>query len=202
MKTRSPAIAGLALAATLTLTGCASSAPEPGNAAHSNHGATAPAAAFNDADVMFATMMIPHHEQAIEMSDIMLNKDGVDPQVTELAREIKDAQGPEITLQQGWLKAWGADAASMSGMDHGSMGHGEMAGMLTDEQLANLEAADGRTASKLFLEQMIAHHEGAVAMAQTEVADGKNADATALAQKIIDAQNGEISRMKSILPRL
>lgn len=202
MTTRTPALTALALAAALTLAGCTSAAPEPENTSHSDHGTNAPAAEFNDADVMFATMMIPHHEQAIEMSDIMLSKDGVDPQVAELAQEIKDAQGPEIELQQGWLQEWGADDASMGGMDHGDMDHGDMSemdGMLSEEELTELQAADGPTASKLFLEQMIAHHEGAVEMAETEVAEGKNADATALAQEIIDAQNSEIDRMKTML---
>lgn len=201
MKNRIPAIAGLAVAASLALAGCTATAPEPADTSdhggsHGSSSTSTPAAEFNDADVMFASMMIPHHEQAIEMSDIMLNKEGVDPQVAELAQEIKDAQGPEIELQQGWLKEWGADD-SMDGMDHGGMD-----GMLSEEELSELEAADGPAASKLFLEQMIAHHEGAVEMAETEVAEGKNPDALALAQEIIDAQNAEIDRMKSLLETL
>lgn len=198
MKNRIPAIAGLAVAASLALAGCTATAPEPADTSdhggsHGSSNTSTPAAEFNDADVMFASMMIPHHEQAIEMSDIMLNKEGVEPQVAELAQEIKDAQGPEIELQQAWLKEWGADD-SMDGMDHGGMD-----GMLSEEELSELEAADGPAASKLFLEQMIAHHEGAVEMAETEVAEGKNPDALALAQEIIDAQNAEIDRMKSLL---
>jgi uncharacterized protein (DUF305 family) len=199
MKTRIPALAGLALAATLTLAGCTSTAPEPGDASAPGSTLSASASAFNDADVMFATMMIPHHEQAIEMSDIILTKDGVDPEVLELAQEIKDAQGPEIELQQGWLDSWGA-SASMHGMDHGGMGG--MDGMLSPEELAELTTADGPTASRMFLEQMIAHHEGAVEMAEAEITDGLNGEATALAQDIITAQNDEIDRMRDMLARL
>ncbi|TDT31038.1 DUF305 domain-containing protein [Naumannella halotolerans] len=199
MKTRIPALAGLALAATLALAGCTSTTPEPGDESAPESTLSSNAAEFNDADVMFATMMIPHHEQAIEMSDIILTKDGVDPEVLELAQEIKDAQGPEIKLQQGWLESWGA-SASMHGMDHSGMGG--MDGMLSPEELAELGAADGPTASRMFLEQMIAHHEGAVEMAEVEVTDGLNGEATALAQDIITAQNDEIDRMRDMLARL
>ncbi|WP_234714477.1 DUF305 domain-containing protein, partial [Mycobacterium tuberculosis] len=58
---------------------------------------------------MFVTMMIPHHEQAIEMSDILLAKDGADPRVVELAEQIKAAQGPEIDKMLGWLEDWGVE---------------------------------------------------------------------------------------------
>lgn len=87
--------------------------------------------------MMFAHMMIPHHQQAIEMSDIILAKQGIDPRVVDLAKQIKAAQGPEIETMQGWMKQWGmnmGDMPSMSGMPgHGSMGdmpgHGGMGDM-------------------------------------------------------------------------
>jgi len=156
----------------------------------------------NDADVMFVQMMIPHHAQAIEMSDTVLAKDGVDERVVELAQRIKDAQQPEIDQMTGWLEDWGAEVpdtsmGSMEGMDHGGMG-----GMMPEEDMQALEDADGATASRLFLEQMVQHHTGAIEMAQTEVADGQDPVAVELAQKIAADQQAEITEMQDILASL
>ncbi|MFD6816529.1 DUF305 domain-containing protein [Microbacterium sp. NPDC060132] len=189
--------AALVIAGSLALAGCASSEPA-GPADHSgmDHSPSdAPAAGANDADAMFASMMIVHHQQAVEMSDIVLAKDGVDPRVVDLAERITAAQGPEIEQLQGWLDDWGVDAADAGAMDHGD-------GMMSDDDLAALEAATGPEASRLFLEQMIVHHEGAVEMAEVQLADGENADAVALAQDIVDAQTAEIAEMKDILASL
>ena len=155
---------------------------------------------FNSADVMFAQMMVPHHVQAVEMSDVILTKDGIDPRVITLAQEIKAAQQPEIDALNGMLETWGIPAAPMDSMD---MGHGgQMDGMMTEEDMAALDATTGTEASRLFLEQMIVHHEGAIEMAQMEVASGINPDAVAMAQTIIDAQNVEIETMREILQSL
>ena len=81
---------------------------------------------FNDADVMFAQMMIPHHQQAVEMSDLILDKSGIDPEVKALAEQIKGAQQPEIDTMNGWLKAWDATMPDHGGMDHGSDNGGMM----------------------------------------------------------------------------
>ena len=161
----------------------------------------------NEADVMFAQMMIPHHTQAVEMSEIALGKDGVDERVLELAQRIKDEQAPEIEQLTGWLEAWGAEVPDMSmgsmggmeGMDHGGS---SMSGMMSEEDMKVLEDADGPTASGLFLEQMIEHHTGAIEMAQTELNDGQNPQALELAQTIIDAQQAEISEMEDLLADL
>lgn len=152
------------------------------------------AADHNGADTMFAQMMIPHHEQAVVMSDMMLAKDGLDPRVQELAAKIKTAQGPEIEKMDNWLAAWG-EPREMSG-------HHAMDGMLSDEDLAQLDSATGDEAAKLFLSQMIEHHEGAVEMAEDEVADGSNPDAVKLAQDIVADQNAEIAEMKDLLQAL
>ena len=155
---------------------------------------------FNTADVMFAQMMVPHHVQAVEMSDVILTKDGIDPRVITLAQEIKAAQQPEIDALNGMLETWGIPAAPMDSMD---MGHGgQMDGMMTEEDMAALDATTGTEASRLFLEQMIVHHDGAIEMAQMEVASGINPDAVAMAQTIIDAQNVEIETMREILQSL
>jgi len=143
-------------------------------------------------------MMIVHHEQAIEMSDIIIAKDGVDPAVTQLALRIKEAQGPEIDRMNDWLEAWGASGSDMGGMDHGD----SMGGMMSEEDMAALEAADGPTASSLFLEQMIEHHEGAVEMAEEQVENGQNGEAVELAQQIIEAQRAEIQEMQEMQKNL
>lgn len=197
MKNRTTALAALALAGTLALAGCSGAEPA-GPADHSgmdHSSADAPLAGANEADVMFASMMIVHHEQAVEMSDIVLAKESVDPRVADLAERITAAQGPEIEQLQGWLEEWGAEPGDPGAMDHGD-------GMMSDDDLAALEAAAGPEASRLFLEQMIVHHEGAVEMAEAQIADGENADAVALAQDIVDAQTAEIAEMTDILATL
>lgn len=163
-----------------------------------NHGGTAqpsasvPAgASFNDTDVKFTQMMIPHHEQAVEMSEMLLAKDGVDEQVRDLATRIKDAQQPEIDQMKEMLSEWGQDDSGMGGMDGG--------GVLSDEEMTALESATGADAARLFLEGMTAHHEGAIEMAEAEVSDGENAEAKELAETIIAAQTDEIAVMKEML---
>jgi len=150
--------------------------------------------AHNDADIAFAQGMLPHHEQAIVMSDIMLEKSDIPANVTAMAKQIKDAQGPEITTLTGWLKEW--NAPTDAPMDH------EMDGMMSEDDLNKLRAATGTEAAKLFLTQMIEHHEGAVDMAEDEIEDGKNADAVAMAKSIVESQQKEIDEMRTMLKGL
>jgi uncharacterized protein (DUF305 family) len=194
MRTRTIAIAAGALAAVLALAGCSSSGTMPGmDMGDESPSSSQAESAFNDADVAFTMNMIAHHQQAIEMADTVLAKDGVDERVLELAAGIKDAQAPEIETMTAWLEAWG-QSADMGGMNHG--------GMMTDDDMAALEAATGPEASALFLEQMTVHHQGAIDMAESEVADGKNPDATALAATIISDQTAEIETMQELLATL
>ena len=148
------------------------------------------------ADAMFAQMMIPHHEQAVEMSTLAETR-ASSPEIKELAAEIKAAQQPEIDQMTAWLEEWGMPV--MSGMDamgeHG--GHG-MSGMLTDDQLAELEAASGPEFDRLFAEFMILHHEGAIDMAE-DVADSKDPRVAALAAAIITTQAEEIAQLQAFL---
>ena len=158
------------------------------------------AGTFNDADTTFATGMVPHHMQAVTMADMILKKDDIDPAVIDLAKKIKAAQGPEITTMNSWLTAWGNPIGmptSMPGMD---MDTGM--GMMSDADMAALDAATGVTASKLFLTEMIQHHQGAIDMANIEVASGKNRDALLLAKNIIASQTAEIQTMKDLLGTL
>ena len=196
-------LAAIALLATtgLTLTACGED-PD-GNATSSSSSDSA--ATFNDSDVTFAQQMIPHHEQAIEMAQMAQGR-AKSGDVIELAADIEAAQGPEIDTLQGWLEAWGEDVPSggMGGMDHGDMGDGSggsMAGMMDEEEMNDLMASSGIEWDRMFLEMMIEHHEGAVEMAQVEVDEGKNADAVAMARKIINDQQAEISEMRRLLER-
>ena len=200
--TRAAMLATGALLGALTLAACSND--DPGDMEGMDHGTdqsstSAEAAAdFNDADVMFAQMMLPHHEQAIEMSDIVLAHEYVSPEVADLAQQIKDAQQPEIDTLTGWLTEWGADPAEE--MDHGDMSTDS--GMMSEEDLAQLASAEGPEVNRLFLEQMIMHHEGAIAMAQDQVDNGQNPDAVAMAEDIIATQEAEIATMGSILGTL
>lgn len=192
-------LSAAAVVLVFALAGCARAA-NPGSALDGmNHGpassSQAPAdATHNAADTMFAQMMIPHHAQAIQMSDIMLAKMGLDPKIVSLVTDIKAAQGPEIEKMTGWLTSWG-EATKMSGSH-------AMNGMLSSTELDQLAAAQGAEAGKLFLEQMIAHHDGAVEMAAEAVRDGKSADVIALAKSIVASQETEIKVMKEMLAAL
>lgn len=99
------------------------------------------------------------------MADLMLAKPDADSRVL-LTRQIKDAQAPEIAQMTGWLGAWGFTVMPMdSGMDHSGMSRGGMGGMMSETDMKELEEASGADASRLFLEGMGQHHEGAVEMA-------------------------------------
>jgi uncharacterized protein (DUF305 family) len=193
---------GAALAGLIALAGCASN-PASDSMPGMDHGSTtAPAnsstAEHNEADTMFAQMMIPHHTQAVEMSDAVLAKKDMPAAVTDLATKIKAAQAPEIDKMTAWLKSWN-ESATTAANGHG--GH-NMDGMLSDAELQRLDGAQGTEAAKLFLTHMIAHHEGAVTMAQTETSQGKNPEAVQLSKDIVTSQEQEIQEMKDLLAGL
>jgi uncharacterized protein (DUF305 family) len=184
-KKRCVAILGAVLIAVLPA--CGSNSSQDADAVMADE------AAFNDADVMFAQMMIPHHEQAIEMSDIALDPTvGAGEQVRALATQIKSAQDPEITQMKDLLMAWGKPLTSEE--DHSSM----MSGMLSTDELAELGTLTGAAFDSAWAAAMIAHHEGAIEMAEAVLADGKNAETLALAQAIISAQQTEIETLRSL----
>ncbi|WP_433531364.1 DUF305 domain-containing protein [Micromonospora sp. CA-263727] len=201
---------GVSLAVVVGLAACGSD--HPSGAGHDTPGTpsasaiSGESAASNAADRMFAQMMIPHHEQAVEMSDLAATR-ASDPEVKQLAAQIKDAQAPEIAQLRTWLTQWGAPMPSATADGHGTE-HGtpdmdyEMPGMMSDADLARLTAAAGTEFDRQFLTMMIAHHEGAITMSEEEVAQGVNPDAKALAQQIISTQQSEIDTMKRILTRI
>ncbi|NKR59079.1 DUF305 domain-containing protein [Rhodococcus hoagii] len=182
----------------------------------------------NDADVEYVQMMIPHHEQAVEMAELVPSRTG-NPDIIALADQIEKAQGPEIEQMEGWLKAWGAPepskaeapGATSDGMDHEGMegdgtsmpmqsmpmtsmnsmpgmeggGHG----MMSAEQMQALENAKDAEFDKMWLELMIAHHQGAVASSEQILQTGESEQVRQLAQQIVSSQQAEIAQMEALL---
>jgi uncharacterized protein (DUF305 family) len=185
-----------AIAAALLVSSCSSPAPS-GPADHTASESSAAAAQpspHNAADVTFATDMIPHHQQAVQMSALVPQR-STDPAVIKLASDISAAQGPEIQTMTAFLVQWN------SGADDGHQGtpNMQMQGMVDDATMTRLASLTGAEFDKLYLQAMIGHHEGAIAMANTELANGANADAKTLAQRIVTAQQAEIGQMKQML---
>ncbi len=202
-------LAGLALTATLAACAdqgatppAATTSPTNSTSATATESASASAstdvaAEHNDQDTTFAQMMIIHHEGAIEMSQLAVQR-ADNPEVVALAERIAEAQGPEIDEMTAWLGAWGED---VSPDDHGGMDMGgmDMDGMSQEEMMTQLDGLAGDEFDRAFLDAMIAHHEGAIEMSEQQVADGQNPDAVALAEKIIEDQRAEITEMREIL---
>ncbi|MFJ5958166.1 DUF305 domain-containing protein [Paenarthrobacter sp. NPDC092416] len=191
-------ISAATIAAALVLAGCSAGGGSMPGMNHGSSGMSSSSAALvgdhSGDDTMFAQSMIVHHTQAVEMSDMILAKQNIPASVTALAEKIKAAQAPEIEKMTTWLQNWNESATMAAGHT--------MSGMMGAEDMAKLEQAQGVEAAKLFLTQMIAHHQGAVAMSKTEAAAGKNPDAVALAQSIVTSQETEIQEMKDLLAGL
>lgn len=194
------AVGAAVLAAVLAVGACGNSGNDQAGPSATGASTSAPAVdAHNQADVMFAQQMTPHHRQAVEMSDMVLAKQGIDPRVVDLAGQIKAAQAPEIDQMQTWLSQWGTPSSStmpgmssMQGMDS----------MMSEQDMAGLQNAQGVAASRLYLTQMVKHHKGAISMAQVEIKDGQYPAATAMARAIVTSQQQEIDTMNKILASL
>ncbi len=193
------------LASALVLTACGSSddtaTTSSGTSAGPGAGAAAETAEANEADIAFLTGMTPHHEQAVEMSEMVL---AADPpaDVASIAQQIKDAQDPEIEQMKTMLADLGQDtggAAHSGGHSAGMAGHG---GMMDDGDMAALMEATGADAARLYLEGMIRHHQGAIEASDTEIADGQYEPALELAKEIKQAQAAEITEMQALLTSL
>ena len=161
-------------------------------------------AEFNANDVTFAQGMIPHHQQAVEMSTIALDPErNAGAEVKDLATRIQGAQDPEIQLMTGWLTEWAQPVDAMTGMEGmEGMETGDMPGMegmMSSDEMTGLEAANGPAFDKLWLDMMVRHHQGAVTMSKTAQTDGKAAVVKELAGKIISAQEAEIAEMSKVL---
>ncbi|GAB2947137.1 DUF305 domain-containing protein [Micromonospora polyrhachis] len=201
------AVAALAFAA-----GCGDDSHDSGHDGGANPTVStstqAGAEQHNQADISFAQGMIPHHQQAVEMSNLAETRAGAE--VKALAAKIKQAQAPEIQQMTDWLRQWGAPLPSSPAGGHGqtSDGHGShggghegMTGMMTEQEMTELTASTGAKFDRMFLEMMIRHHEGAVQMATTEQQQGQNPAAKKLAGEIIAAQNTEIQEMRALLAK-
>ena len=197
-----PAVAALTLGLTLALTGCGSD----DNGSSSSTATTVSTTEHNEADVDFATQMIQHHAQALSMVDLTVGRD-LDPKVAALAEEIRQAQAPEIETMGDWLKEWGEEVpetvrdhanAHGDGRSGGDTG-ADMPGMMSADDMAALEDAGDAEFGDLWLEMMVEHHEGAVAMARTEEADGQFKAAVEMAKDIQISQAAEIDPMKKLL---
>lgn len=155
----------------------------------------------NVVDVSFAQGMIPHHAQAVEMSQLAATN-GASPAVQAIATKIEAAQQPEIDQMTGWLADWNQPAPdpneSMDEM-HEMAGGMMMSGMVSSADMERLRAARGPEFDRLYVEFMILHHEGAIEMAKQQLAGGQNPDAKALAQTIIDTQQAEITELNALL---
>ncbi|GIG30737.1 DUF305 domain-containing protein [Cellulomonas marina] len=190
------AMSAITLAATLAA--CSGTTEPADGSTTTSPSASGDVAEHNDADAQFAQMMIIHHEGAIQMSELAVEKAST-PQVRELAERIAAAQGPEIELMSGWLDAWGEgrpDGMDMGGMDHGGM---DMEGMDQDEAMGALDELEGVNFDRSFLDLMTAHHQGAIEMAERQLAKGAHPEAIDLARAIIDDQTAEIDEMQEIL---
>ncbi len=163
--------------------------------------ASAETAKGNDADIAFLTGMTPHHEQAVEMSEMVL---AAEPpaEIATIANQIKDAQSPEIEQMKTMLVDLGeepAEGAHSGGHSTGMAGHG---GMMSDDEMAALMDATSTDAARLYLEGMIRHHQGAIEASDTEIAEGQYAPAIELAKQIKTAQRAEITEMQALLKDL
>lgn len=211
MRTRPTLIATTGLALTLALAGCSSAtdtttppASTPASAPMMD-GSTS-LTAGSDTDIAFAQLMIPHHQQAIQMADLAATT-GTSAEVKALAAQIKAAQDPEISMMSQWLTGWGAplemEGTTDGGMDHGDMDMGGMtvAGMMSAQDMDNLGAATGADFDTMWLQMMIAHHQGAIAMAQQVADTTTNPAVQDLASAVIAGQTTEITTMQQLLAR-
>jgi len=161
-------------------------------------------AAFNETDVAFAQGMIPHHGQAVQMADMALAISS-NPDVRALAEQIKAAQAPEIEQMTTWLTDWDQsvpdpDAPMDENMDHS--GGMTMSGMMSAADMARLGNAAGSAFDRMFLEMMVLHHEGAIEMAEQELAEGRYQPTKDLAQAVITGQQAEIEAMNTLVAGL
>lgn len=186
-----------AVAAALFLSSC-NSASTNGQTDHPKSDEpviTGEPAGYNADDVAFATNMIPHHQQAVDLSALVPER-STNADLIALAQQISAAQQPEIQVMKVFLVQWNENPENNSGYG----GHGNtMQGMVDEATMSKLKSLHGAEFDKLWLESMISHHQGAIEMAKAEIANGDNVDAKALAKNIVTTQEAEIGQMKQML---
>lgn len=155
----------------------------------SMHSNSANRSEYSANDLMFAQMMIPHHQQAVEISDLALST-STNEQILTLARQIRSAQAPEIEQMNQWLTQAGTSLMGAHGM--------AMDGMLSSSEIAQLKKSTSERFDRLFLKAMIAHHQGALTMVSM-ISKSENAEARKLAADITTSQSAEIELMQKYL---
>ena len=158
---------------------------------HMNHSSISE---LSGADIMFLQMMIPHHQQAVDISELALKK-SKDAELLALATSIREGQAEEILLMTQWLKDAG------EGLDMGHSMHDQMGGMLDEAELAALQSATGATFDRLWLQGMTGHHDGALHMTQM-IEDATNETIKKFGQEIVSMQSSQIKQMKVMLQRI
>ncbi|WGX96622.1 DUF305 domain-containing protein [Nocardioides sp. L-11A] len=213
---RGTGIAGAAVAATgllalgVGLAGCGDDgpAPRPATVETARNGDV-----FNSADVAFATAMIPHHAQALRMA-LLAEDRPLEPELSAVVARIQDVQVPEVETMATWLTAWGKDVPATS-MDHANAGHDagaagdpdddvpghDLPGMMSAARMAELARSSDADFAGHWLAMMIEHHEGAIALSETQRADGRFADAVALAGTIAEDLAEEVATLEELLGR-
>jgi uncharacterized protein (DUF305 family) len=191
------AAALVALAVALVVSSC-------GNSKSDSHAApttsdtpviTGQPAGYNADDVAFATNMIPHHQQAVDLSALVPDR-STNAQLVALAQQISAEQQPEINVMKVFLVQWNENPDTNSAHS----GHGNpMQGMVDAATMTKLTSRSGAEFDRLWLESMISHHQGAIEMAKAEIANGDNVDAKTLAKNIVTSQESEIGQMKQML---
>lgn len=224
MRTKLVATMAVAAVSAFLVAGCSSdtssdSATADSSSSSSSGSSSTSASAsaeFNDADVTFAQRMYPHHDQAVEMAAMVQGRtDNSD--ILTLASSIEAAQKPEMDQMTEWLSEWGqpAPTSGMGAMDgSGEMdGTGQMGGpgmmdgmdqnsgrgMMSRQDMDGLTALSGAEFDRRWLTMMIAHHTGAIEMANVEIAEGSNPDALEMARNIVTSQQQEIDTMQQLL---
>ena len=198
------AAAFAALVLAIVMAGCTGPADSAGDGNSETGSTETPVitgepAGYNADDVAFATNMVPHHKQAIDLSKLVPER-STNPELAALASQIAAVQQPEINILNVFLVQWNENPDVGSSDPEGHAGHGEsMQGMVDDATLSKLESLRGAEFDKLWLESMISHHQGAVEMAKAEIANGENVDAIAMANTMVATQEAEIAQMKQML---
>ncbi len=156
-------------------------------------------AIYTKADVEFMQGMIAHHAQAVVMSRLA-DSHGANAQVLKLSKKIDQSQIPEIQIMQKWL-----ERNNQFAPDTASWHHVRMEGMLTDEQLTQLENSKGVDFDRAYLTFMIMHHAGALKMVDDLFMTpraGQEVDVSVFANDVVTAQTSEIGIMRGLMAKL
>lgn len=200
-RTRPTRGAFLALSAglALTLSACGGSDSTVDARPGADSGSGSVSSVKNKVDIAFIQGMSPHHQSAIAMTALAVDR-AENPKVQQLAKRIAAAQEPEIKLMKEMAQTWGVEVSTDASGGHGGGHSGGAPNTMSD--VSSLEALSGAAFDKAFLEMMIPHHEDALPTSRTEIEQGANPEAKALAQEIITSQTAEIAEMKTLLTEL